>query len=367
MFYSVVALAIMKDKKTSSIFKSLAIVGFGAIIILISWLSIQMVNLMPNAFNSLASLSNTLNEETGEIISQNDEPDNISIVSSSNVINSNEAVDLTWDPNDARGTYTFSFECEDGVSLSTIDESTGIRAISCDTSYNIGDVSSLTLVAESEKDRFSNIKYTIGFLATNDTEPRAIGNSSFTVVNTLVNDIAIEDNEETEELVVEVTEDDSELTVAEEESEVNSNPSNPTQDTTPTTPTFEQEFVYTIPTSDPSGRTDLSTRYLFAGEISGNRFIPGAIQQNNDGAIQFEVKNFGTKTSEEWTYSMTLPNGGSFDSEEQNPLKPNERAVITLGFPTDDSNNFTFEVNIDEDTDRNSTNNEFEQRVIFVD
>ena len=61
MFYSVVALAIMKDKKTSSIFKSLAIVGFGAIIILISWLSIQMVNLMPNAFNSLASLSNTLN------------------------------------------------------------------------------------------------------------------------------------------------------------------------------------------------------------------------------------------------------------------------------------------------------------------
>ena len=65
---------------------------------------------------------------------------------------------------------------------------------------------------------------------------------------------------------------------------------------TPPTPVFEQEFVYEIPTSDPNGVTDLSTAFIAVGEISNNRFIPGTVEAGEGGAIQFSVKNFGTKT-----------------------------------------------------------------------
>jgi hypothetical protein len=63
---------------------------------------------------------------------------------------------------------------------------------------------------------------------------------------------------------------------------------------------------------------------------------------------------------------MTLPNGGDFESKEQEPLKPNERAIITIGFPTNDKDNFAFEVTIKENTDRNSRNDQFTQRVNFI-
>ena len=132
------------------------------------------------------------------------------------------------------------------------------------------------------------------------------------------------------------------------------------------TPTYQQEFIYAIPTSDPNGLTDLSTRFLSIGTIVGNTFFAGEVKQDEKGAIQFEVKNYGTKTSKEWTYSVTLPNGGTYQSDNQNPLKPNERALVTIGFPTIDKSTHKFVVSIKESSDRNSANNEFTETVKFV-
>jgi hypothetical protein len=340
----------MKNKETGSTFKALAVIGFAAIIIIVAWLSIQLVNILPNAFSSLASLREAINQQSAIIVSETQAPDALSVTSDSNIVSTNEMVTLTWDTAQVKGTYTFSFSCEEGVSMSIIEDIAGQRAISCDTNYNIGNVDSLTLEVASEKNRFANVDYKISFLATNDTEPRAAGDSSFTIVNSTIPDISLVDNTET----------------VESETEVTTPPAN-TRPTTPVTPVYEQEFIYTIPVSDPNGKTDLATRYLFAGNISGNRFVPGAIEQNDSGAIQFEVKNIGTKTSDTWTYSMTLPNGGEFSSTKQSALKPNERAVITLGFPTASEDDFSFRVTIDEDNDRNSSNDKFTQKVNFVD
>jgi len=334
----------MQHKETSSTFKALAVVGFISIIILVAWLSIQLVNILPSAFNSLASLREAIDQQS-EIIAdkENDRtPEVLSVTSNVNIVNTENTLNLTWDTSKTKGTYNFSYKCEDGVSLSIADSSTDLRVISCDTTYNIGNVDGLKLEVESEKSRFSTVDYQISFLAENDTRAGAVGNSSFTIVNSTIPDISLVDNEEIEET------------------------DSPTATIKPTTPVYEQEFTYAIPTSNPNGKTDLATRYLFAGAIADNRFVPGAIEQNDSGAIQFEVKNFGTKTSEEWTYSMTLPNGGVFESDDQKPLKPNERAVITLGFPTNDENRFSFKVSIDDSTDKNSTNDTFTQRVNFV-
>jgi hypothetical protein len=136
---------------------------------------------------------------------------------------------------------------------------------------------------------------------------------------------------------------------------------------TPTTPEYTQEYVYEIPTSNPNGNADLGARYLFIGEIENNQFVPGAIAENAAGAVQFEVKNFGTKTSRNWSFTVSLPGGGTYESSSQSPLKPNERAVLTVGFSGADVRSHTFQVEVDLASDSNQGNNDFAQRVTFVD
>jgi hypothetical protein len=136
--------------------------------------------------------------------------------------------------------------------------------------------------------------------------------------------------------------------------------------TTPTEPTFVQEFAYAIPVSDPNGVTDLGTSYVGVGEVINQTFIAGPVSADNDGAIQFIVKNFGTKTSRDWSFSVTLPSGGTYESPTQEPLKPNERAVLTIGFPAGGDDSHTFAVSVDESSDRNSRNDSFSQSVAFA-
>ncbi len=91
----------------------------------------------------------------------------------------------------------------------------------------------------------------------------------------------------------------------------------------------------------------------------------GKIKTEEAGAIQFEVKNYGTKTSEKWTFDVKLPDGSTYTSKKQAPLKPNERAVLTIGFLSDDDTSHTFVVTLDEDTDRNARNDRFSKVVSF--
>lgn len=342
----------MKDEsknKKDGVLKSLAIIGFVGIIIIISWLSIQLVNVMPNAFSSLASLAEGLNQQSfKEEVEGEVKP--LLVTSNTTLVNTGESINLSWETVPNQGSYTFSYTCTEGVSIDILDVNNGLRNITCDTNYNVGNSDSISITVESEKKRFENIEYSIAFLATNDTTPRAEGSASFTVINSSIQDV-IASNEETE----------SESVVEETEEKETSEPT--TEVVEPTTPTYNQEFVYTIPTSDPNGRTDLSTKFLATGKIVGNTFFPEALVQDENGALQFEVKNYGTKTSGKWTYTLSLPGGGNYSSTEQSPLKPNERALITIGFPTTDSSSYTFVGKVTEATDKNTINNQFSQTV----
>ena len=233
----------------------------------------------------------------------------------------------------------------------------GVKSIQCENNYNIGNVDTITLVIDSEKNRYSDIAYSISFLGTSDTRPRAVGNASFTVFNATISD-SIASSEDIEEPEVDVTPDITPAT--------STTPSAPSTPVTPPAPEYVQEYTYSIPTSNPNGATDLATRYLFTGNIKGNTFTPSIINQEEDGAIQFEVKNLGTKTSKSWTYTVSLPGGGTYDSKQQSALKPNERVVISIGFPGADVTEHTFKVTVKESTDRNRTNDSFSQRVVFA-
>ncbi len=344
------------DQKKDSILKSLAIAGFIGIVIFIAWLSIQIVNFVPGAFSSLASLAESVDQYQNTVVN-NEEVVPLNVTNNSNLVNVGEVVELSWDTVKENGSYTFTYECNEGVAIDII-ESDGVRSITCDTNYNIGNTDSLSLNIDSEKEKYADVSYKVSFFGTNDQTPRAAGWASVTVVNGDIKDsiteVTIEEpseNSEVSEIVEEETENDTEseteLTAGEEET------------------LFEQEFTYTIPTSDPDGRTDLGVRLLNTGSIIGNSFIPGEIERNSDGAVQFEVKNYGTKTSGDWEFTVSLPNGGTYSDDEQEELKPNERAVITVGFPTNGDSSHTFLVTVDEVTDRNILNDQSQQVVVF--
>lgn len=372
-------------KKSVSLLKYLAVIAFIGVVILLSWFSIQLVNNMPGAFSSLASLAESIKQnpssynesETSEL-----EDGLITVTSNKNLLNSGDLVDISWSTTKTPGSYTFYYECDSGIAMDIINQDLDSRIIGCGKNYNVGNTDSLTLHVESEKVRFEDINYTIAFLSTNDSTPRASGTASFTVVNSSIPDeftnllkTEASQNQETEvinenkevEAKKEIASETEEMAQVEEEEKTVSEETIINTPPTEEAPSYVQEFTYEVPTSDPNGKTDLSTKFIATGNLLSNIFIPGYVHEEKDGAIQFEVKNYGTKTSEKWTFSISLPNEIKYVSDEQEPLKPNERAVLTIGFTASEKSQHTFVVEVEEPTDKNSANDSFNKTIYFTD
>ena len=345
----------VSPQKKSSILNSLAIAGFVGVVLLLAWISIQLVQLFPNALSSLASLAEGV-DQTSETMVEEDAMKPIVVTSNTSLANTGESVNINWDRSNERGSYVFAYECIDGVSIAEMNDGAE-RQLTCNTNYNVGDIDELTLAIESEKNRYTDVTYSVGFLATTDSEPQAMGTDVVTIINSDVNAFAFAGD--SQELANEEIVSEPEVVV---ETPVVTTPVTPT----PPAPVFEQEFVYEIPTSNPNGFTDMAASFIAMGEVINNQFVSGPVVADNGGAIQFAIKNFGTKTSDDWTFSIALPNGGTYNSPTQTELKPNERAVLTIGFPAGDYDAHTFVVEVDESTDRTSGNNSFSQQVTFA-
>lgn len=335
----------------------LMILGFIGIIVLMAWISIKIVNLAPSAFSSLASLAESLNERREQAALDANTTKKITITSNVSLANTDETVTLSWGEASVPGTFTFAYECREGVTIDLIDTD-GVRSIDCATNYNIGTATNLNLSISSTKDRYADVTYTVAFLGTNDTTPRASGNNKLTVLNTEATGSIVATEEST-------TSEEAASTV--ETPTISPEPAQPTEPTptTPSTPTYTEEYVYTVPVSNPNGRTDLGIAYLGTGTIVGKTFFAGKIEKNESGAIQFEVRNYGTKTSGNWTFSAALPDGTTYTSDSQLPLKPNERALLTVGFATTNTTSHTFVVTTQDANDQTTINNTLRKTVTF--
>lgn len=108
--------------------------------------------------------------------------------------------------------------------------------------------------------------------------------------------------------------------------------------TTPAPVSYHTVTTYQVPVSDPNGKTDLQVTFVGVGNInSSGRFNQtNSINEGDKGAMQFTVKNIGTKTSSAWTFEALLPNGSTFASTAQVALKPSESSTLTLVFGTED-------------------------------
>lgn len=331
--------------------KALIIIGFVAIISLIAWLSVQIVAYTPTAFSSLASLAQGISQYKEAVF----ESDSLSITSGLSSVESSKTATITWKKDNRPGTYTFSYGCVEGVSLELVSPE-GMRSVSCDMRYSLGDVDSITFVANSMSTTTVNFSYAISFMRDNDIGPIRIGEQTLAI--TPDTNLTIE-NTEAGKVLGDADKKEDEFVKDEIVAPETPKPA-PVVVTRP-----EPELIYEIPVSNPNGFTDLATRFIGSGSIVNNKFVAGSIEREDNGAIQFEVKNIGTKTSSSWKYTVTLPDGDTYTSLNQTALKPNERATITIGFATPDKASYTLSVVVKVD-DRNGSNDSFKKTIAFT-
>ncbi|MBP6924426.1 MAG: hypothetical protein KBC62_00810 [Candidatus Pacebacteria bacterium] len=318
----------------------LAIVGFITVIILIAWLAIQIVRFAPNAFTSLASLSESISQYRETLEGDVDGP----LIVQSDVASttSGKPITLSWQKDGRLGRYAFSHGCLEGMSVELVDTD-GLRSLACGTRYDLGDAENITIVIESALGEPVQMPYIISFMRTNDTEPIRVGESVVTIVNENSTVAGNTDNGTV------LGESDS---TNFEEAPVVGNP----------TPTVTKpEYSYAPPLSDPNGYVDLKATFVATGNISGRTFKAGSLKQDEEGALQFEIQNVGTKVSDKWSYTILLPDSDTYTSPLQAPLQPTERVIVSIGFPTDNDSSHTFVVVVAVVDDKNLNNNTFKQ------
>lgn len=330
------------DEKKRAVFNALAILGFFAMIVLVAFLAIMAVRLLPSAFSSLANLAETINGRGGDrTITIN--------IDKSDVVSGDE-VTLSWSTSTLPGTYTFNYECIEGVAIEIRRDDT-TRVVRCDTVYSLGETAEVRLFITSEKLDEVSIPYTITFLRTNDTTPRATAEGAIVVARE--DEVTAPDS--TEDPVPEVPAEEVVVTPQ----PITPNTPTPATPAAPRPATPRTEYYAYIPTSDPNGTADLRVTFVEMGTAEGDRLLNrSTFTGNTENFFRFEVRNVGTKTSEEWSYTATMPGDADFVRDGQKALKPNERAIITVRFPIEERSG-TEQVKITTKTtgDRVSSNN----------
>lgn len=326
--------------KKRTVLNTLAIIGFFAVVGLVAWLSVWFVQILPGAFASLASLAESLYTPSSRVA-------DLPIKTSTDNLETGDIVTLGFAAERGEGTYTFEYECLDGVALILFDGQNE-QLLRCDVVYSLGTLTETTLKATSEKMATVSVPYTITFLRTNDTTARAAGTGALTVTNTAV---ANNQTPVSSETVVEVT-------ITPDAPPATTPQVPPTKPTTrpKPTPTY-QTFSY-VPVSVENGYTDLAVSFVEMGEVVGDTLVTRTpFTRNTENFFRFEIKNIGTKTSAPWRFTTTLPGDRTTVRDNQVPLKPNERAIITVRFPLNNTNQRELVyVRVEADRDQTSQN-----------
>lgn len=338
------------DKKTDSgkIFTVIILIG---IIIFFAWSAVQIVKLLPSAISSLASLADTVHNYKPEKYS-------ISVTPEKSTINSSETLGVAWNTAKTNGSYTFRYECKDGVAVDISYSDKEFSSIACGSAYELGEIDRIKIKIDSEKNRVSEMAYTIAFLQKNDNSSSTSQTNTISIINQNIAELTTG----TTSTSTETTSPTTDAVVATEKPVTIPPTINKPVVSTPV-------YIYEIPISNPNGITDLVLSNLKIGTIDKiKRFVTTeAIIKNVAGAIQFTVHNTGTKTSEDWTFAVTLPGNIEYVSSAQKPLKPNERAILTIEFPAVTNTNLqTVKVDVKTKRDSDNSNNSLKQTVIVL-
>lgn len=326
--------------------KIITIIGLFGIIILLAWSAIQIVKLFPSAINSLASLADSVYSYKPDA-----KAEKITINADRAIMNNGETLAIWWDNKNESGKYTFSYSCQDGIAIDMRSSGKDFVSINCGKDFELGLTDRIEIKIDSEKSRFTQVTYTISYFKKNSDVADGTETKTISVINP-----KLEEKPNTD-TVTKPTTTTKPKPVTTSEKPIVTKP-------TETVPIY----TYEIPVSNPKGYTDLLVSDLKVGTTVNGIFVDtDHIVKNKDGAIQFVVHNIGNKTSETWTFITKLPNKLDYTSSEQSPLKPNERAIITVSFPaTTDIDLQKINVLVKTDSDKNKNNNYADKTVIVL-
>ncbi|MES2014252.1 MAG: CARDB domain-containing protein [Patescibacteria group bacterium] len=344
------------SKKTSSrlgdaAVRALAIFGFLAIIIVGMWGSVQVARNVPGAFSSVAAAIVSFTSifvPAGETIT---------VSAPSLTVNANEPFVLSWThaKKSVEGSYTFRYNCADGVYFNSPTVSGSETAVYCNVPFNfLNSNNQITLTPVSTTNRFVDVQVFVDFTPNGANRPTVTGQTALTVVNSA--------NTTSPGTL-------SPATTPTTKTPVTTNPVT----TTPRPVTAGPEQTHTYPVngsgvSDPNGYVDLTAQIIEVGVVdkTTGAFTASSTpsRTNNRIAVRFSVQNIGTKTSPEFDFNAVLPTLPSniFSAPFQQALAPGDRIEFTVGFDSfnPDTPNGVFTVNVDPTgriNERNKDNN----------
>ena len=324
-----------QKKLSPNAIKALAVIGVVVIILLGLWGVIQAVRLMPNVLSSLASAA-------ASISSIFVPAEHIDISVADHTVNSGTPFTLSFTRTGGakKGSYSFLYDCRDGVSFQAPDASGSYKDTFCNTPFNFsGAQSEVRLVPLSTKNRFIDVPVRVRFTPEGKSVP-----SSESVVTLTISNSAVTS---------------SPSTTGTTGSTGSTGTTGSTGSTnTPRKPGNPSSSTYVITgggiVSDPNGRIDLATRILEVGTIDPvtNVFTrTNVIHARERAAVRFVVENLGTKTAPYFNFNAVLPTYPYFiySSDTQPALNPGDRIEYTIGFDSADPriNNSEFVINVD--------------------
>ncbi len=315
------------QERKERIIKTLALFGLFAVIIFSAWLSVKIVTTLPSAITSLASLAETVYQYNPKAETA------VNLIYTPEHLTTGIATTLRWEKPFDNGSYSFSYACGKDIFLQITSKESNFTGMDCETNYDLGNVDSASLLVHKDSTPDTDLNYTIYYFKTNKTTSSASTTASVGIIKG--SEISISPSTNVE------------VTVENDKPIITSTPV--IKPITIPQPEPEYTYVYKIPVSNPEGSTDLAIKYLGIGttDTNGNFVSTGSLKQNQSGSIQFSVQNIGTKTSKPWSFSAILPGNIAYTSKIQTPLKPNEKATLTISFTAieDISNQkFTFEL-----------------------
>ena len=311
--------------------KSIAIIGFFATIILIVWLATEGIKRAPGAFGSLASIA--------ESISNYRAVQELNIATEKTVVNSDESFQISWTDVKQAGEYHFSYACTSGVDLLVRSGDGALVPVSCTDTLSLpATVHGLFLSVNSEDMRFTDIPLKVSF--TNDKNTETLeSETKITVVNATI--------PTTGQPVVAIAPKPADVVAPKPEPvtptepvkpvEVAESTQKPTETAVAPKPVTKPVTTIVYPQSNPNGYSDLSVITLGSGVLKNGIFTYTAkYDRDLTNSIKFDIRNIGSKTSKEWRFETTLPNGTIYESDPQAGLMPNEHVEFTLSFTIDE-------------------------------
>lgn len=345
---------VSEESKTSAI-KTLAIIGFIAAVVLGLWIAIQVIQFLPTAFKNLASIADGLYGRGSAF----------TLVTEKEIINSGEPFKIQWTNVVKTGEYTVSYQCVNGVSAEARSGNGSIVTLECGKEFalpqgNLEDGKEmLEIMLKSEKQRFTDVLFTVAFYQDGTDTALYEKNMSVTIVNATIPQTGVTPG------------------ITNTKPDVKPTPTTPAKPvvTKPVSP--KPTGYYTVPVkttsypvSNPKGFTDLEVHFIGVGTISNGVFhAKSSLEKSDDAAMQFTVKNIGTKTSGDWSYKTEFPsdNDNDYSSSKQAPLLPQERATITIRFTADDETGTeAARVSVSGGNDTKSRNNSASKTVKIV-